>query len=152
MNVLTSKVGMSTACLSSAESTEAAPESAIGVEGKECVLFDETEEKTLLRENCLDIAGLSCCPSEDGVPGMRRIVLSPSGIDGFFVFKLLCGSRFLVDDFVLVEVGLGGKPAGPALVVLGLGEDIFIFVELSGNAFSKDLAGICKEERFGRLG
>ena len=152
MKVLTSKVGMSTTCLSCAEPTEAAPESAIGVEGKECVIFAETDEKTLLRENCLNIAGFSCCPSEDVVPEMRRIVLSPSGIDEFFVFRLRCGSRFLMDDFVRVELGLGGKPGGPALDVLGLGEVIFILVELGGNAFSKDLAGICKEERLGRLG
>lgn len=123
------------ACLSWAESTDLAPEIAIGVAGKEWVLLAETE-KTLLSENCLDIEGLSFCPSEDCVPGMRRIVLSPSKIDGFFVFRLFCGSRFLMDDFDLEELGRGGKPADPARAELG-------------NAFSKDLAGISKEERFG---
>lgn len=50
---------------------------------------------------------------------------------------------FLIDDFVLVELGLGGKPA---LVELGL-EDILILVEV-GTPVSIVLAGICNE-RFG---
>jgi len=50
---------------------------------------------------------------------------------------------FLIDDFVLVELGLGGKPA---LVELGL-EEILILVEV-GILVSKVLAGICNE-RFG---
>jgi hypothetical protein len=50
---------------------------------------------------------------------------------------------FLIDDFVLVELGLGGKPT---LVELGL-EDIVTLVEV-GILVSKVLAGICKE-RFG---
>lgn len=100
----------------------------------------------MVKENDFDEeAAFSCCPSEDGVPGTKRIVLSPSGVE-LFAFKLLCGRRFLIDDFVLVEVGLGGKPA---LVEQGL-LAIFILVE-EGNEFSKVLAGICKEERFGRL-
>lgn len=118
--------------------------------GKECVLFAETE-KTLVKENCLDVEGFSCCPSEDGVPGMRNIVLSPSGIVDVLVFILRCGSRFLTDDFVLVELGLGGNPADAAFVEVGLDkEGIFVLVE-PGNALSNDLAGICKEERFGLL-
>lgn len=51
---------------------------------------------------------------------------------------------FFIDDFVLVELGLGGKPA---LVELGL-EEILILVEV-GMLVAKVLAGICKE-RFGR--
>jgi hypothetical protein len=50
---------------------------------------------------------------------------------------------FLIDDFVLVELGLGGKPT---LVELGLG-DIVTLVEVC-TLVSKVLAGICKE-RFG---
>uniref|UniRef100_A0A0A9F3B7 Uncharacterized protein n=1 Tax=Arundo donax TaxID=35708 RepID=A0A0A9F3B7_ARUDO len=50
---------------------------------------------------------------------------------------------FLTDDFVLVELGLGGKPA---LAELGL-EDILIFIDV-GILLPKVLAGICKE-RFG---
>jgi len=50
---------------------------------------------------------------------------------------------FLIDDFVLVELGLGGKPA---LVELGL-EEILILVKV-GILVSKVLAGICNE-RFG---
>lgn len=49
----------------------------------------------------------------------------------------------LIDDFVLVELGLGGKPT---LVELGL-EDIVTLVEV-GILVSNVLAGICKE-RFG---
>ncbi|RZS05972.1 hypothetical protein BHM03_00036613 [Ensete ventricosum] len=48
--------------------------------------------------------------AEDGVPGIRRTVLSPSGAE-LFVFRLRCGKKLLMDDFVLVELGLGGKPA-----------------------------------------
>lgn len=124
------------------------PAFATGVTGKERVPFADMAERTLVRENALDVEGLSCCPSEDGVPGMRRIVLSLSGFE-FFALKLRCGSRFLIDDFVLEEVGLGGSPA---LVEPGVSaaEGIFIRVEV-GNGVSKDLAGICKEGRFGRL-
>lgn len=61
-----------------------------------------------------------------------------------FVLKLLCGMIPLMDDFVLVELGLGGKPV---LAELGLG-DILILVEV-GMRSSKALVGICKE-RFGR--
>lgn len=49
----------------------------------------------------------------------------------------------LMEDFVLVELGLGGKLA---LVELGL-EEILILDEV-GMLVSKVLAGICKE-RFG---
>lgn len=132
-------------CLSCAD---AAAKSAIGVDGKEFVLFAEMEERTLVRENGFEVEGLSCCPSEDGVPGMRRPVLSPSVVNELFDFKLRCGSRFLAFDFDLVVLGLGGNPD---LVELGLGnEEMFILVEL-GNGFSKLLVGICKEEIFGRL-
>lgn len=130
---------MSTTCLSC---PEPGPELATGVTGKECVLFADAEEKTLERENGFDVDGLSC-PSEDGVPGMRRIVLSLSAVE-LFVLKLRCGSRFLKDDFALADKGLGGKPD---LVELGLGD---ILVD-EGNWFSNVLEGICKEDRLGRL-
>lgn len=151
--VLTSEAGTSSAW---AESTDAAPEIATGVVGKECVFLAETEEKTLVSENCLvDVEALSCCrpPSEeDGVPGMRRMVrslLTASGMGGgggggggFLVLRLrFCGARFLMttDDLVhLVELGRGGKPADAGRAAE------------AGKAFSKkDLAGICREERLG---
>lgn len=69
-------------------------------------------------------------------------------VDELFDFKLRCGSRFLVFDFDLVGVGLGGKPD---LVELGLGNEEMVVLEEVGNGFSKVLAGICKEEIFGRL-
>lgn len=50
---------------------------------------------------------------------------------------------FLIDDLVLVELGLGGRPA---LVELGLA-GILILVEV-GVWLSSVLVGICKE-RFG---
>lgn len=102
----------------------------------------------MVRENDLELKGLSCGSSEVGVPGMMRTVLSHSG-GRFLVLKLRCGSRFLVDGLPFAENGFGGKPA---LVALGLViEGIFILVEL-GHGFSMDLEGICNEERFGRLG
>ncbi|RRT49961.1 hypothetical protein B296_00042048 [Ensete ventricosum] len=104
---LTSGLDRSTTCLSCVEDES---ELATGVTGKECVPLVEKEEKTLVKENCLDVDGLPCCPSEDGVPGIRRTVLSPSGAE-LFVFRLRCGKKLLMDDFVLVELGLGGKPA-----------------------------------------
>lgn len=112
--------------------------------GKECAVFTDTELKTLVKENDLDVEGFSCCPSERGVPGIRRIVLSPSRLE-LFALILRCGNRFLIDDFVLVELGLGGSPA---LVELGLG-DMVIRVE-EGIGFSIVRAGICIEERCGR--
>lgn len=50
----------------------------------------------------------------------------------------------LMDDFALVEFGLGGKPL---LAELGLG-DMLILVDV-GTGSSKALVGICNE-RFGR--
>lgn len=118
-------------------------EIATGVTGKECAPLVEKEEKTLVKENCLDVDGLSCFPSEDGVPGIRRTVLSPSGAE-LLVFRLRCGKKLLMDDFVLVELGLGGKPA---LTEPGLHK---VYDLADGNEFSKVLSGICKEVRFGR--
>lgn len=78
---------------------------------------------------------------------MRRVVLSPLGVKLFIL--LHCGGRFEIDDFARTEGGLGGKPA---LVEVGVAEGrIFILVELSVE-ISKDLPGISKEDRLGRLG
>lgn len=102
----------------------------------------------MVRENDLELEGLSCGPSEVGVPGMMRTVLSHSW-GRFLVLKLCCGSRFLVDGLSFAEFGFGGKLA---LIALGLViGGIFILVEL-GHGFSMGLVGICNEERFGRLG
>lgn len=119
----------------------------IGVEGKEWVNFPDTAEKTLGRENVLDVEGLSCCPDDVGAPGIRRMALSPSGVV-FFALKLHCGSNFFVDDFVLAEAGLGGNPA---LVEEGVGTGGTLILTEAGNVFSNFLSGICKDERLGRL-
>lgn len=113
-----------------------------GVTGKEYVLLVETEDKTLMKENCLDVEGLSCCP-EEGVPGIRRTVLSPSEVKPF-VLRLLCEKTLLIDDFVLVEFGLGGRPA---LAEPGLDKACVL---AEGIGLSKVLTGICKDARFGR--
>ncbi len=116
-------------------------EVAIGVTGKECVRFADNEFMTFLKENDLNVDVLSCCPS-DGVPGTRRIARSPSCAE-LLALKLCCGMMLFREDFVLVELGLGGNPA---LVELGLG-DILILAEVP-IWLSRVLAGICKE-RFG---
>lgn len=121
------------------------PELAIGVAGKECVAFSEGK-RTLLRENDLEVVGLSKGPSDDGVSGIIRTVFSPSS-DKFLALKLLWGSRFFI-DLNFTEGGLGGNPA---LVEVGLvAEEISILVK-AGDVFSRDLTGICKDDRFGRL-
>lgn len=121
------------------------PEFATGVTGKECVLFAD-KEKTLVRENDLELEGLSWGSVDVGVSGMRRTVFSHSG-GRFFVLKLRC--RFLIDGLPFAELGLGGKLA---LVELGLViGGILILVEL-GHGFSMVLDGICSDDRFGRLG
>ena len=100
----------------------------------------------MLRENDLEVVGLSKAPSDDGVSGMIRTVFSPSS-DKFLTLKLLWGSRFLMDDFNFAEGGLGGNPA---LVDVGLDiEEISILVK--ADEFSRDLTGICKDDKFGRL-
>jgi hypothetical protein len=109
-----------------------------GVTGREWVCFADKELMTFLKENDLGAFGLSCCPW-DGVPGFIRITWSPSG-DELLALKLCWGTAFLIDDFVLVELGLGGKPV---LVELGLA-CILILVEV-GILLPNVLAGICKE-------
>lgn len=60
---------------------------------------------------------------------------------------LLWGNRLFMDDLTLAEFGLGGSPALEA----GLGKGgISTFVKVD-KVFSKDLAGICKDDKFGRL-
>jgi hypothetical protein len=98
---------------------------------------------TFVKENDLDVVAFTCCPDDDGVSGIRRIVWSPS-CNELFALKLLCGMMPLMDDFVLVEFGLGGKPL---LAEFGLG-DILILVDV-GRVSSNALFGICNE-RFGR--
>lgn len=52
-----------------------------------------------------------------------------------------------MDDLTLAEFGLGGSPALEA----GLGtEGISTLVKVD-KVFSRDLAGICKDDKFGRL-
>ncbi|RZS28364.1 hypothetical protein BHM03_00061952, partial [Ensete ventricosum] len=115
------------------------PQLATGVTGKECVCLVEpedkalVEDKTLVIKNCLDVDACSCGPCEEGVPGIRRTVLSPPGVE-FLVLRLLCGKRLLMDDFALVEIGLGGKPA---LTEPGL-DKTFDLAE--GNGISRVLA------------
>lgn len=101
----------------------------------------------MLRENDLEVVGLSKGPSDDGVSGMIRTVFSPSS-DKFFALKLLWGSRFLMDDLNLAEGGLGGNPA---LVEVGLGAEEISILAKAEDVFSRDLTGICKDDRFGRL-
>lgn len=112
----------------------------IGVSGKERIDLVVEENKTLFRENDLEVEGLS----ESGVSGIMRTVFSPSWVT-FFVLVLFCGIRFFIDDMNLAEWGLGGNPDRAEL---GLGTSILVKLD---NAFSKDLVGICREERFGRL-
>lgn len=131
---------MSITCLSCAEAGSGL---ATGVTGKECVLLAETEEKILVRENCFDVEGFSPCPSDDGVPGTRKTVFSPSVVKPFFL-KLLWGNR-LLSDFDLVEIGLGGNPP---LMEPGLKET---YALAEDDVFSNVLDGICKEDRLGGL-
>lgn len=112
----------------------------IGVSGKEWIDFVVEENKTLLRENDLEVEGLS----ESGMSGIMRTVFSPSRVT-FFALVLFCGIRFFIDDMNLAEWGLGGNPD---LEELGLGTSILAKLD---NTFSKDLVGICRDERFGRL-
>jgi hypothetical protein len=109
-----------------------------GVTGRELVRFAAKELMTFLKENDLAAFGLSCSPSDD-VPGFRRITRSPSGAE-LLALKLWWGTMFLIDDFVLVKLRLGGRPA---LVELGL-TGMLILVEV-GTLLSNVLAGICKE-------
>lgn len=53
-----------------------------------------------------------------------------------------------MDDLTLAEFGLGGSPA---LVEAGLGTEELSVLVKAEREFSRDLAGICKEERLGRL-
>jgi hypothetical protein len=104
------------------------------------VRFADNEFMTFLKEKDLGV-GLSCNPS-DPVPGTRRFVRSPSCAE-FLSLKLCWGMVFVIDDFGLAELGLGGSPA---LVELGLA-DMLILVEV-GTWLSNVLSGICRE-RFG---
>lgn len=114
---------------------------AVGVTGKECTDFMDGENKSLFKEKDLEVEGLS----ESGMSGIIRTVFSVSW-DGFLPLKLFCEIMFLTDDLCLAELGLGGNPA---LVEPGLRMSILV---KSDNAASKDLSGISKDERFGRLG
>lgn len=121
----------------------------MGVAGKECATFVDEGNKILLRENDLEVDGLSRGPSDDGVSGRMRTVLSPSWAM-FFALKLRWGSKLLTDDLNLAELRLGGRPALED-EELGLGTEGTSIVVKSDKQASKDRTGICKEERFGRL-
>lgn len=103
------------------------------------------EDQTLVKENVLAIEFLSCCPC-DGADGVRRFVLSLSGVE-FLILKLHWEGRLLTDGFSLDEEGLGGKPA---LVEFGVTEEKLTLAEFIWE-FSAFLAGISKEGRLGRL-
>lgn len=53
-----------------------------------------------------------------------------------------------MDDLNLAEGGLGGNPA---LVEVGLGAEEISILAKADDVFSRDLTGICKDDRFGRL-
>lgn len=53
-----------------------------------------------------------------------------------------------MDDLTLAEFGLGGNPT---LVEAGLGTEEMSVLVKADKEFSRDLAGICNEERLGRL-
>ena len=55
---------------------------------------------------------------------------------------------FFMDDFKPAEQGLGGSPP---VVVVGLETEVISVLVLEGRP-SKDLAGISRKDRFGRLG
>ncbi|KAL5977366.1 hypothetical protein ACLOJK_021712 [Asimina triloba] len=128
-------------------SLDSGPEFATGVTGKEFVLFAVVAEKTLVRENDLEVEGFSSGSSDVGVPGMMRTVFSHSGTE-FLVLKLLCGSKFLIDGFPFAELGRGGKPD---LAETGLVKEVMFILVEGGHELSKDLAGIFNDKRFGRL-
>lgn len=98
----------------------------------------------MLRENDLEVEGLSGGLLESGVSGRIRTVFSPSW-EKFFTRVLFWGSKFLIDEINLAECGLGGKPA---LAELGLGISILAKLE---KEFSKVLSGTWREDRAGRL-
>ncbi|KAL0908902.1 hypothetical protein M5K25_023414 [Dendrobium thyrsiflorum] len=134
---------MSITCLSCEDSN---PEFPTGVAGNESVPFSVIDDKTLVKENALAIELLSCCPC-DGVDDVSKFVLSPSGVE-FLVLKLHWGRIFLTVGFTLDDEGLGGRPG---FVEGGVAEEgKFILAELICE-FSRDLAGICREGRLGRL-
>lgn len=68
--------------------TGSEPEFAIGVTGKEFAALVDEEKKTLLREKDLEVVGLSREPSDGGVSGIMRTVLSASW-GKFFTLRLL---------------------------------------------------------------
>ena len=77
-----------------------------------------------------------------------RPVLSISW-EQVFILKLLWGSKPLIEDLTLAEFGLGGSPlVEPGLDRETKGPSVFAKVD---NAISSDRAGICSEDRLGRL-
>jgi len=95
------------------------------------------------------LEGLSEGESDEGVLGTIRPVLSISW-EEVFVLMLLRGSEVLIEDLTLAEFGLGGSPlVEPGLDRETEGPSVFAKVD---NAISKDQAGICSEDRLGRLG
>ncbi|WVY94577.1 hypothetical protein V8G54_033665 [Vigna mungo] len=129
--------------------TISAPEFAVGVTGNECVALVDEANRILLRERDLeveglDVEGLSTEQSDGKLSGTIRTVLSLS-CEPFLALKL---SKLFIVDLTLAEFGLGGSPLLEPGLDINVGPSVFVKED---NAFSTDLAGICREERCGLL-
>lgn len=109
----------------------------------------EEANKNLLRERDREVEGLlSTGPSDGEASGTIRTVLSLS-CEEFLALKLLSESKVLmVDLMALAEFGLGGSPLLEPGLDINVGPSVLL---KDDNAFSTDLAGICREERLGLL-